>query len=113
MQICSNSSVFSPRPTAVAVATGLDPERGDLAPGTGTETATEIEVEVAAVVVAAEAAEVAAVTTRDVAPGTENAPADSEQLVVDPNFFHIFSRFFFLFVCFNPSKITTDQWYGP
>lgn len=98
-----------------AVATGLDPERGDLAPGTETETETEIEDEVAAEaeVAAVEEAEVAAVTTRDVAPGTENALADSEQLVVDPHFFHIFSLFFFLFVCLNPSKITIDQWYGP
>lgn len=45
----------------------------------------------AAVVVAVAAA---AVTTRDVAPGTENAPADSEQLVVYPNCF-VFVLFLF------------------
>lgn len=95
MQICSNSSVPPAPPPPTAVATGLDPERGDLAPGTETETATEIEVEVAAAEAAvAVAAEVAAVTTRDAAPGTENALADSEQLVVDPHFFHNFSLFF-------------------
>lgn len=65
------------------------------------------EIEDAEAAVAAEAAEVVAVTMRDVAPGTENALADFRRLVVDPNFFIYLPPFFCLFVkTFPKLKLT-------
>lgn len=64
---------------------------------------TEIEDEAAE----AAAVEVVAVTTRDVAPGTENARADSKQLVVDSHFF-IFFPLYCLFVKILPKLQQTN-----